>query len=53
RTEDVSSSWAPRPPRGKSPDRRQRVPGATAPPPAAVSRFPPPRRPRAERVELS
>lgn len=28
RTEDNSSSWAPRPPRGKSPDRRQRVPGA-------------------------
>lgn len=28
RTEDSSSSWAPRPPRGKSPDRRQRVPGA-------------------------
>lgn len=51
RTEDASSSWAPRPPRGKSPDRRQRVPGAAAPPPAAAaSRQTPPRRPRAERV---
>lgn len=50
RTEDLRSSRAPRPPRGKSPDRGQRVPGAAAPPPAAASRFSPPRRPRAERV---
>lgn len=50
RTEDNCSSWAPRPPRGKSPDRRQRVPGAAAPPPAAASRTLPLRRPRAERV---
>lgn len=41
RTEDIRSSWAPRPPRGKSPDRRQRVPGAAAPPPAAAASEPP------------
>lgn len=50
RTEDNCSSRAPRPPRGKSPDRRQRVPGAAALPPAAASRTLPLRRPRAERV---
>lgn len=50
RTEDIRSSWAPRPPRGKSPDRRQRVPGAAAPPPAAAASHLPPRRLRAERM---
>ncbi|XP_075005386.1 uncharacterized protein LOC142081914 isoform X3 [Calonectris borealis] len=50
RTEDPSSSWASRPPRGKSPDRRQRVPGAAGALACPHLTHSPPRRPRAERV---